>query len=102
MRPNSRLEDDAIVPALRASARAPQPERWTAGPLIMAEGPSQEQREHEPTMHVFAISAAMVGVCPTAIGMLRLVAAQTRVQTLGNEFLAADAVIFGVCCFLSF
>ena len=25
--PNSRLEDDAIVPALRASARAPQPER---------------------------------------------------------------------------
>jgi hypothetical protein len=26
-RPNSRLEDDAIVTALRASARAPQPER---------------------------------------------------------------------------
>jgi hypothetical protein len=25
--PNSRLEDDATVPALRASARAPQPER---------------------------------------------------------------------------
>lgn len=63
---------------------------------------SQEQREHDLTMHVFSISAAMVGVCLTAIGILRLVAAQTRVQTLGDELLAADAVIFGICCFLSF
>jgi hypothetical protein len=30
LRPNSRLEDDAIVPALRAFARAPQPERSAA------------------------------------------------------------------------
>ena len=66
------------------------------------EGPSQEQREHDLTMHVFAISAAMIGVCLTAIGILGLVAAQTKVQTLGDELLAADAVIFGFCCFLSF
>lgn len=68
----------------------------------MADGPSQEQREHDLTMHVFAISAAMVGVCLTAIGILRLVATQSKVQTLGDEFLAADAIVFGVCCFLSF
>ena len=68
----------------------------------MAEGPSQEQREHDLTMHVFSISAAMVGVCLTAIGILRLVAAQTKVQTLGDELLAVDAVIFVLCCFLSF
>lgn len=68
----------------------------------MAEGPSQEQREHDLTMHVFSISAAMVGVCLTAIGILRLVAAQTKVQTLGDELLAVDAVIFVLCSFLSF
>lgn len=28
VRPNNRLEDDATVRALRASARVPQPERW--------------------------------------------------------------------------
>ena len=44
----------------------------------------------------------MVGVCLTAIGILRLVAAQTKAQTLGDDFLAADAVLFVVCCFLSF
>jgi hypothetical protein len=68
----------------------------TAGP------PFHEQREHDLTMHVFSISAGMVGVCLTAIGILQLVAAQTRVQTLGDEFLAADAVLFVVACFLSF
>ena len=68
----------------------------------MAGEPSHEQREHDLTLHVFSISAAMVGVCLTAIGILRLVAAQTKVQTLGDEFLAADAVLFVICCFLSF
>jgi hypothetical protein len=68
----------------------------------MAEGPSQEQREHDLTMHVFSISAAMVGVCLTAIGILRLVAVQTNAETLGDDLLAVDAVIFVVCCFLSF
>ena len=53
-------------------------------------------------MHVFSISAAMVGVCLTAIGILRLVAIQTNVETLGDEFLAADAVLFVFSCFLSF
>ncbi len=32
----------------------------------MVERPSLEQREHDLTVHVFSISAAMVGVCPAA------------------------------------
>jgi hypothetical protein len=64
--------------------------------------PLHEQREHDLTLHVFSISAALVGVCLTAIGIHQLVAAQTKVQTLGDDFLAADAVLFVTCCFLSF
>ena len=63
---------------------------------------STEQREHELTMHVFSVSAAMVGVCLTAIGILRLVAAQTQAQTLGDELLAMDAIVFVVCSTLAF
>jgi hypothetical protein len=62
----------------------------------------KEQREHELTMHVFSISAGMIGVCLAGIGILALVASQTKIQSLGDEFLAADAVLFVVCCFLSF
>ena len=68
----------------------------------MSDGFSPEQREHDLTMHVFAISAAMVGVCLTAIGILRLITTQTRVETIGDDLLAADAVVFMVYCFISF
>lgn len=44
----------------------------------------------------------MVGVCLTAIGILRLVAVQAQVESVGDEFLAADAVLFVMCCFISF
>ena len=68
----------------------------------MTDRPSLEEREHDLTMHVFAISSAMVGVCLTAIGILRIVSSQTRMETLGDELLAADAVVFMVSSFLSF
>ena len=66
------------------------------------DGPSHEQSEHEITMHVFSMSAGLIGVCLAAIGILRLVAAQSQFQTLGDELLALDAVLFVSCCFLSF
>lgn len=68
----------------------------------MAERSSLEQREHELTLHVFSISAAMVGVCLTAIGILRLVTSQSSAETIGDELLAADSVLFVLRCFLSF
>jgi hypothetical protein len=68
----------------------------------MMESSTHERREHDLTIHVFSISAGMVGVCLTAIGILRLVAVQSKAQTLGDDFLAADAVLFVLTCFLSF
>lgn len=53
-------------------------------------------------MHVFTVSAGMVGVCLTAIGLLRLVAAQTKIQTIGDDLLAIDALLFVLCVFLAF
>lgn len=63
---------------------------------------THEAREHDLTMHVFTVSAGMVGVCLTAIGLLRLIVAQTKVQTLGDELLALDAVLFVVCVLMAF
>jgi hypothetical protein len=63
---------------------------------------SSEQSEHELTMHVFSVSAGMVGVCLTAIGILRLVAAQTQAQTIGDDLLAVDAVVFVASAALAF
>lgn len=68
----------------------------------MEHSPPSESREHDLTMHVFTVSAGMVGVCLTAIGLLRLITAQTSVQTLGDDLLAVDALLFVVCAFLAF
>jgi hypothetical protein len=51
----------------------------------MSDGLSPEHREHDLTMYVFAISAAMVGVCLTAIGILRLITSQSRVETIKTK-----------------
>lgn len=53
-------------------------------------------------MHVFTVSAGMVGVCLTAIGLLRLISAQTKVQTQGDDLLAVNVIAFVVCAFLAF
>ena len=64
--------------------------------------PSKEQREHDITLNVFAISAGLVGVCLTAIGLLRIIGSYAQIATIADELLAADAVVFLVCCTLSF
>lgn len=61
-----------------------------------------DAHEHDLTMHVFTVSAGMVGVCLTAIGILRLITAQTKVQTLGDDLLAINAILFVICVFLAF
>ncbi len=68
----------------------------------MTNSPSIEERARDLTMTVFTISASMVGVCLTAIGILRLIISQTQVQTIGDDILAGDAVIFMLCSFICF
>jgi hypothetical protein len=64
--------------------------------------PEKEERDHALNMTLFAVSAGMVGVCLTSIGILRLVSAQTSVRTIGDDLLAIDAVVFVLACGLSF
>lgn len=48
------------------------------------------------------ISAAMVGVCLTAIGILRVVIAVNRTNTFADDFLAVDAVLFLIATLASY
>lgn len=59
---------------------------------LIADRPSKEQREHDPGMHAFAMSAAMSGACPMAAGTLRGAAARTKVQTPADRLRADDIV----------
>lgn len=49
-------------------------------------------------VHVFTVSAAMVGVCLTVIGLIRIVITIRKINTLADDLLAADALIFLLSC----
>lgn len=62
--------------------------------------PPDERRDL--TMHIFAVSAGLVGVCLTGIGLLRVISNQTRLESWGDNLLALDAALFVSASFLAF
>ena len=58
--------------------------------------------EHDICIHIFTVSSAMVGVCLTVIGLIRVVITLGTADTLADDLLAADALLFLVSCLLSY
>jgi Kef-type K+ transport system membrane component KefB len=58
--------------------------------------------EQDICIHIFTVSSAMVGVCLTVIGLIRVVITLGRGETLADDFLAGDALLFLVSCLLSY
>ena len=58
--------------------------------------------EQDICIHIFTVSSAMVGVCLTVIGLIRVVITLGTADTLADDLLAADALLFLVSCLLSY
>jgi hypothetical protein len=58
--------------------------------------------ERDICIHIFTVSSAMVGVCLTVIGLIRVVITLGPADTLADDFLPADALLFLVSCLLSY
>jgi hypothetical protein len=58
--------------------------------------------EHDICIHIFTVSSAMVGVCLTVIGLIRVVITLGRADTLADDLLAGDALFFLISCLLSY
>lgn len=61
-----------------------------------------EKQEENIAIHIFSVSAAMVGVCLTVIGILNIITTFREIDTLGDEITAIDAIIFLVTCIISY
>jgi hypothetical protein len=82
---------------------APFPEGTTMGEnLKPAASSSQVELEQDLCIHIFSVSAAMVGVCLTVIGILRIVITLQQVNNLADDALAFDALLFLITCLLSY
>ncbi|HVE49239.1 MAG TPA: hypothetical protein VNG69_06425 [Casimicrobiaceae bacterium] len=45
-------------------------------------------------IHIFYVSSAMVGVCLTVIGLVQVVVSIKTLETIADDLLAADALLF--------
>ena len=58
--------------------------------------------EEDICIHIFTVSSAMVGVCLTVIGLIRVVITLGKADTVADDLLATDALLFLTSCLLSY
>jgi hypothetical protein len=60
----------------------------------MPETTPENHLEEDISIHIFTVSSAMVGVCLTVIGLIRVVITFGKADTVADDLLAADAFLF--------
>ena len=65
-------------------------------------GLSQARIDFDLTIHIFSISATMVGVCLTVISLFIISRKLDKVKSIGEILLAIDAFVFIVSCTVSY
>lgn len=58
--------------------------------------------DHDICVHIFTASAAMVGVCMTVIGIIRVVISLHRPDVFGDDLLAVNAMLYLGACLMSY
>lgn len=66
------------------------------------QGRENSHLEQDICIHIFTVSSAMVGVCLTVIGLIRVIITLGSAETLADDFLAADALLFLTSSLLSY
>jgi hypothetical protein len=61
-----------------------------------------EKQEESISIHIFSVSAAMVGVCLTVIGIINIITTYKKIETFGDELTTIDAIIFLGTCIVSY
>lgn len=58
------------------------------------------ETERELNAHIFGVSAQLVGICLTVLGLFRVIVRLRNVDTIADNLLALDAIAFlGACVF---
>jgi hypothetical protein len=58
--------------------------------------------DEDTCLNIFTASAALMGVCLTVIGIIRLVIATNNITTVADDLLVIDTLVFFASCLLSY
>ena len=68
----------------------------------MSEEQIEQELEVDLCLLIFSVSAALLGVCLTVLGIFKLLVHIRELETYGDELLAIDAALFLLSCLLSY
>jgi len=68
----------------------------------MSEKQMEQELEVDLCLLIFSVSAALLGVCLTVLGIFRLLTHIRELQTYGDELLAINAALYLISCLLSY
>ncbi len=68
----------------------------------MAKSGTDTRLESDICIHIFTVSAGIVGVCLTVIGLIRVVITLRKTDTVADNLLAIDAFLFLLACLSSY
>lgn len=64
--------------------------------------PQRNRLDDDICVHIFTASAAMVGVCLTVIGIIRVVISLRKADLFVDHMLAGDAILYLLACLLAY
>jgi len=64
--------------------------------------PPPTARERQLSGYIFSVSAGLVGVCLTVIGLFRLFRQPGEMQSVADNLVAVDAMLFLFACLLAY
>jgi hypothetical protein len=64
--------------------------------------PELDDRSYSHLLTLLSVSAAMVGVCLTAVGLVSVIQALNRIATWVDDLLAVGSLVFSIVTLLSF
>lgn len=64
--------------------------------------PQRDPLDNDLCVHIFTASAAMVGVCLTVIGIIRVVISLRKADLFVDDLLVVDAMLYLFACLLSY
>jgi glucan phosphoethanolaminetransferase (alkaline phosphatase superfamily) len=68
----------------------------------MTTNTSDRESERELNVHIFSVSAQLVGLCLTVIGLFRVIVQLKSIDSLADNVLSADAILFLVACVFAY
>jgi len=96
------MNNSALRMSKLSTGRLEEDPSYEAGTAEMRANGDSSRREENICIHIFTVSSAMVGVCLTVIGLIRVVITLGRADNLADDFLAIDALLFLASCLLSY